>query len=207
MLLRLAPTMNPKFKQIVTLFRKLPGVGPRQAARFVFALLEKPEKDLQELGSTIFNLKNIVKFCSICHNIANSDKCEICEDSRRDKTKIMAIERATDLDSVEKTGAYKGLYHVLGGAISALDGIDPDHLNIRSLQERIKESTSSGNKIELIVATNPNAPGETTSLYIYSLLKDTPNLSITRLGRGLASGSHLEYADEITLKHALEYRK
>lgn len=199
--------MNPKFKHIVSLFRKLPGVGPRQAARFVFTLLEKPEQELQELGSTIYNLKSLIKFCTACHNVSQNGLCEICQDNRREKDKIMVVERTTDLDSIEKTGAYKGTYHVLGGAINAMEGVDPDHLNIRTLQERVNSFIKDEKSIELIVATNPNAPGETTALYIQSLFDNEPSLKITRLGRGLASGSHLEYADETTLKHALEFRK
>ena len=119
----------------------------------------------------------------------------------------MVVEKVTDLESIEKTGLYKGLYHVLGGAINPLDKITPQNLRIKELEKRLDSMNNEHKNIELIVATNPNTPGETTALYLKDLLANKKGVSITRLGRGLSSGSHLEYADEITLKHALEYRK
>ena len=199
--------MNPKFKQIVNLFRKLPGVGPRQAARFVLALMDKPESELAELGNAIRNLKKEISFCSVCFNLSDNHHCSVCSDNRRDKTKIMVLEKVTDLDSIEKTGLYKGLYHVLGGAINPVDGILPENLRLRELEKRIEKSARENGQIELIIATNPSTAGETTSLFIRDLFQNNPNVTITRLARGLASGSHLEYADEITLKNALEFRK
>lgn len=205
--------MNPKFKSIAKLFQKLPGVGPRQAARFVIALIDKPETELQEFGQAITNLKKEICFCQNCFNISdNSQKdhqsgdrgvCFICHNQRRDLSKILVVEKVTDLDAIEKTGLYKGLYHVLGGAINPIDGINPETLKIRELEQRVSKLP----QVELIIATNLNTAGETTSLYIRKLFQNKKGLTITRLGRGLASGSHLEYADEITLKHALEYRK
>jgi len=120
---------------------------------------------------------------------------------------MLVVEKVTDLDSIEKTGLYKGLYHVLGGAINPLDNVLPDNLRIKHLESRINVLTESVKEVELILAMNPNTPGETTALYLKSQFTDKPNVLITRLGRGLASGSHLEYADESTLKHALEFRK
>ncbi|MEK7138678.1 MAG: recombination mediator RecR [Patescibacteria group bacterium] len=216
--------MNTKFRDLVKLFQKLPGVGPRQAARFVIALLEQPEENLAEFGNSISNLKKDVGFCSECFNISDSPeallleprslasgRCHICHDPKRDNSKLMVVEKVTDLDSIEKTGLYKGLYHVLGGAINPLDKITPQNLRIKELEKRIENlssrSKASGEGMELIVATNPDTPGETTALYIKDLFANKKGVSITRLGRGLSSGSHLEYADEITLKHALDYRK
>lgn len=197
--------MDQKFKQIAKLFQKLPGVGPRQAARFVLALLDKPDSEIEELGYAISHLKQDISFCSQCFNISDSAVCSVCSNSSRDRTKLLVVEKVTDLDSIEKTGLYKGLYHVLGGAINPLDNVLPNNLRIAELNRRLDES--EGKNIELILAMNPNTPGETTALYLKSQFANKPGISITRLGRGLASGSHLEYADESTLKHALEFRK
>ncbi|OGN15771.1 MAG: recombination protein RecR [Candidatus Yanofskybacteria bacterium RIFCSPHIGHO2_02_FULL_43_22] len=204
--------MNQKFKQLVKLFQSLPGVGPRQATRFVIALLERPEENLGELGESISNLKRDVGFCGECFNISDpsaqtgNSHCHICYDTKRDKGEIMVVEKVTDLESIEKTGLYKGLYHVLGGAINPLDKITPASLRMKELENRL-DKLSINSKVELIIATNPNAPGETTALYLRDLFTNKKGVSITRLGRGLASGSNLEYADEITLKNALDYRK
>lgn len=186
--------------------QKLPGVGPRQAARFVIALLDKPEMELQELGTAIYTLKKEIGFCQTCFNISDNHACTVCHNPAREQNKIMVVEKVTDLDSIEKTGLYKGLYHVLGGAINPLDGLTPETLKFKELENRINTLTRQG-QIELIVATNPNTGGETTSLYLRELFQNKNGVTLTRLARGLASGSNLEYADEITLKHALEYRK
>ena len=221
--------MNTKFKTTIKLLQKLPGVGPRQAARFVLALLEKDESELKELGQAIVNLKKEIRFCRECFNVSENGPCHICSDAKRDRSKLLVLEKVTDLDSIEKTGLYKGLYHVLGGAINPLDGATPETLRFKELVRRVDaileelspvrslaraksaspqdlgEATSNG--MELIIATNPNTSGETTALYIKDLLQNKKGVVLTRLGRGLASGSNLEYADEITLKNALEHRK
>lgn len=199
--------MNPNFKRIVRLFQKLPGVGPRQAARFVLALMEKPDAELQDLGKAIQNLRNEISFCPNCFNISDNGLCAVCSNGKRDQGKVLIVEKVTDLDSIEKTGLYNGLYHVLGGAINPLDGITPETLKVKELASRVEELLKTGSRIELIMATNPNTPGETTSLYLKDLFQGRQEISLTRLARGLASGSNLEYADEITLKHALEHRK
>jgi recombination protein RecR len=199
--------MNPNFKRIVKLLQKLPGVGPRQAARFVLALMEKPETELQDLGRAIQNLKREISFCQNCFNISDNHLCVVCSNNKRDSKKILVVEKVTDLDSIEKTGLYNGLYHVLGGAINPLDGATPDTLKIKELAVRVDKALQAGGRIELIIATNPNTVGETTSLYLKEMFQHQKNMVLTRLGRGLASGSNLEYADEITLKHALEHRK
>jgi recombination protein RecR len=198
--------METKFKKITKLFQKLPGVGPRQAARFVLALLEKSEPELQEFGLAIHNLKQDISLCKECFNLSDNGLCAVCASSGRDKTKVLVIEKVTDLESIEKTGLYKGLYHVLGGSISPLDGILPEHLHIQELKQRTSK-LANGSPIELILATNPNTAGETTALYLKNLFAKEPGVILTRLGRGLASGSHLEYADETTLRNALESRK
>ena len=198
--------MNVKFKNTVNLFRKLPGVGPRQATRFILALLNRDESELKELGNAIVNLKREISFCKTCFNISEGAECNICTDPRRDTSKLLVVEKITDLDSVEKTGLYKGLYHVLGGAINPLDGATPETLRFRELSNRAA-NLSQNKQLELIIATNPSTTGETTVLYIKELFQNNIDVSLTRLGRGLASGSNLEYADELTLKHALESRK
>ncbi len=198
--------MDTKFKRIAKQFQKLPGVGPRQAARFVLALLEKSEPELQEFGTAIYNLRQDIALCKECFNLSDNGLCQVCANPSRDKTKVLVVEKVTDLDSIEKTGLYKGLYHVLGGSISPLDGVLPDHLHIHELKQRT-EKLAGITGIELILATNPNTAGETTALYLKDLFSNDSTVSITRLGRGLASGSHLEYADEMTLKNALESRR
>lgn len=170
------------------------------------ALLEKDESELRELGQAIVNLKREIRFCKECFNITEGSPCHICSDAKRDQTKLLVIEKVTDLDSIEKTGLYKGLYHVLGGAINPLDGVTPETLRFKELEKRI-DNLASNKELELIIATNPNTSGETTALYIKDFLKNKKGVVLTRLGRGLASGSNLEYADEITLRNALEYRK
>lgn len=205
--------MNTKFKNTTKLLQKLPGVGPRQAARFILALLEKDESELKDLGQAITNLKKEIRFCRECFNISEnlptgqaSGPCHICSDPKRDRAKLLVLEKVTDLDSIEKTGLFKGLYHVLGGAINPLDGATPETLRFRELEKRVND-LSKNNELELIIATNPSTSGETTALYIKDLLQNKSGVVLTRLGRGLASGSNLEYADEITLRNALEYRK
>lgn len=198
--------MNLKFKQTIKLFQKLPGVGPRQAARFILALLEKDGSELKELGQAITNLKREIRFCKECFNVAENSICHVCSDKKRDGSKLLVIEKVTDLDSLEKTGLYKGLYHVLGGAINPLDGATPETLRFKELERRA-DNLAKNSGIELIIATNPSATGETTALYIKNLFQNKKGVLLTRLGRGLASGSNLEYADEITLKNALDYRK
>ncbi|OGN01805.1 MAG: recombination protein RecR [Candidatus Yanofskybacteria bacterium RIFCSPLOWO2_02_FULL_43_10] len=201
--------MNTKFKDIVKLFQKLPGVGPRQAARFVIALMDKPEEELREFGKAVANLRKEISFCPVCFNISDNGLCSVCLDGKRDQAKLLVVEKVTDLDSIERTGLYKGLYHVLGGAINPLDGLTPETLRLKELAERIGKLGDKN--IELIIATNPNTAGETTSHYIREVFGSASwrkkGVYLTRLARGLSSGSNLEYTDEITLKNALDYRK
>ncbi len=199
--------MNPKFKYLVKLFQKLPGVGPRQGARFVLALLGRSEAELKEIGTAIAGMKQAIHFCSECFNVADSDLCIVCSNKKRDRSKILVVEKVTDLDSIEKTGLYRGLYHVLGGAINPVEQMNPEQLKLDELAKRVTRLIKETKNIELIIATNPSTEGETTSLYIKDMFQNKKEISITRLARGLASGSHLEYADEITLKNALDYRK
>src|SRR3989338_10989651 len=136
--------MNTKFKEIVKLFQKLPGVGPRQAARFVIALMNKPEEELQEFGNAVANLHKEISFCPVCFNISDNGLCAVCLDKKRDQTKLLVVEKVTDLDSIEKTGLYNGLYHVLGGAINPLDGATPETLKIKELASRVDGMLKTG---------------------------------------------------------------
>ncbi len=199
--------MNQKFKEIVKLFQKLPGVGPRQAARFVLALLEKPQPELIELGRAITELKQTIHFCQECFNVSENSHCTLCSNPKRDTTKVMVVEKVTDLASFERAGIYKGLYHVLGGAIDPMGGTGPEKLKITELEVRLDRLVKPNQPVELIIATNPSTAGETTTLYLRDRLARKKGVVITHLARGLASGSNLEYADETTLKHALEQRK
>src|SRR3989338_6209798 len=188
--------MNQKFKNTIKLLQKLPGVGPRQAARFILALLDKDESELRELGQAIVNLKKDIRFCRECFNVSENGSCHVCSEPKRDNAKILVVEKVTDLDSIEKTGLYKGRYHVLGGSINPLDGVTPETLRFKELERRLDDLAQNHEEIELIIATNPSTTGETTALFIKDLLKNKSGLNITRLGRGLASGSNIEYADE-----------
>lgn len=199
--------MDPKFKEIANLFTKLPGIGPRQAARITLALLDRSESDLAELGQAIADLKNRVRLCQECHNISDNGVCSVCRDQRRDARTIMVLEKVTDLESVERSGLYKGLYHVLGGAIDPVQGVQSGDLRIRELGARVERIAEQLGNVELILATNPTSAGEMTALYVADMFRSLPGVRTTRLARGLASGTHLEYADEITLRYALESRK
>ncbi|MEK7124823.1 MAG: recombination mediator RecR [Patescibacteria group bacterium] len=199
--------MNPRFKQLVKLFQKLPGVGPRQGARFVLSLLDRDDSELKELGTAIVDLKKSIHFCRECFNVADDHLCTVCSDARRNHATLMVMEKVTDLDSMEKTGLYKGLYHVLGGTINPVNGVGPDKLRLKELSSRVASLQKKNGPLELVLATNPTTEGETTALYIRELFKKSKTVTITRLARGLSSGSNLEYTDETTLKNALEYRK
>ncbi|MFZ2969936.1 MAG: recombination mediator RecR [Minisyncoccia bacterium] len=189
-------------QNLIDEFSKLPGIGPRTAARFAFNLLRRSEKDLELLSNAIIRLKQETKICINCFNISDSELCEYCSSSKRDRSTICIVEEAINIPAIEKTRQYNGLYHVLGGVIKPSEGIGPDELKIKELVRRIR---SSGVR-EIIIATNPNTEGETTALYLSRLLKSF-KIIVTRLGRGLSTGSDLEYADEITISNALSGRQ
>jgi len=199
--------MNKNFLYLVQLFQRLPGVGPRQAARFILSLIKKPQKELEEFGTAILELKHSVKLCPECFNLTDDHLCVICSKNGRDASKMLVVEKVTDLDSIERTGLYKGLYHVLGGAIDPIEEMVPERLTIDHLKTRMNDLGKGRKTVELILATNPTTAGETTALYLEDVFSKDKNIIITRLGRGLASGTNLEYIDELTLKHALERRR
>jgi recombination protein RecR len=180
---------------------KLPGVGHKTAQRLTFYLLRGSEQNITQLGDSVLNLKKGIKTCSVCCNFAEEDPCPICNDTNRDGSIICVVSEPLDVLAFEKTG-FKGLYHVLGGIISPVEGIGPDDLFIAQLIARLK----GGNVKEVILATNPNLEGDTTALYLQKLIIPL-NVKTTRIARGLPVGGDLEYADEITLARALEGRR
>ena len=181
---------------------RLPGVGPKSAQRIAFHLLAAEDGDVERLAATLLRVKNEVKFCSICGNVAQADVCRICSDVRRDHTVICVVEEPKDVVAIERTREFRGRYHVLGGAISPIDGIGPDDLRIRELLTRLQDGTVT----ELILATDPNLEGEATATYLARLLGPL-GLVVTRLASGLPVGGDLEYADEVTLGRAFSGRR
>ncbi|MCE5192228.1 MAG: recombination mediator RecR [Actinomycetia bacterium] len=181
---------------------RLPGIGPKSAQRLAFYILRSDEQSAVRLADAIVEVKRTIHFCSRCFNLAEADLCEICSDPRRDGHIICVVEEPRDVVAVERTGEFHGLYHVLQGAISPIDGIGPEQLRVRELIDRI----GAGGIDEIIVATNPNVEGETTALYISRLAKPL-GVRVTRIASGLPVGGDLEYADEVTLGRALEARR
>jgi recombination protein RecR len=188
--------------KLIEEFGKLPGIGPKTAERLAFYILKSKPTEALELAQAISDVKTKIKQCKICYNFAETDTCPICSDQNRDKTRICVVEQPKDVIILEKTGQCRWIYHVLGGHIAPLDGIEPQHLTIAQLVERAK----AGGIQEIIMATNPNLLGDGTSLYISSLLKTT-GVKITRLARGLATGSTLEYANPKMLSDAITSRQ
>jgi recombination protein RecR len=186
-------------------FEKLPGVGPKTAQRLTFYLLHVPQYELDKFANNLTNLKTGTIICSNCFTVGESDPCEICSDDNRDHSIICVVEEALDVLALEKSGKYKGTYHVLHGRIDPLNNIGPDEIFIKQLLDRVKENSATIE--EIILATNPTMEGEATAMYIDKQLK-TRNLKVktTRIGRGLPIGADLEYADEITLQRAMEGR-
>jgi recombination protein RecR len=187
---------------LINEFSKLPTIGPKTAARLVFHLLNKPRQDAESLADAIIALKDRVRLCSQCFSITEEDPCTICSDSRRDAKILCVVAEAKDIYALERTSAYNGRYHVLGGLISPMDGIGPAQLRVKELIERIGAQGFD----ELIVATNPNAEGEATALYL-SRLVGPLGVLVTRLAYGLPIGGDLDYADEVTLAKAIEGRR
>jgi recombination protein RecR len=181
---------------------RLPGVGPKSAQRIAFHILAADPADVTRLAQVLKRVKDQVRFCAVCYNVAESEQCRICRDPRRTDEVICVVEEPKDVIAVERTGEFRGRYHVLGGAINPLEGIGPDNLRIRELMLRLR----SGVVKELILATDPNTEGEATATYLALLVKPM-GLTVTRLASGLPVGGDLEYADEITLGRAFEGRR
>ncbi|EQB64078.1 MAG: hypothetical protein RBG1_1C00001G1657 [candidate division Zixibacteria bacterium RBG-1] len=187
-------------EKLIEELAKMPGIGRKTAQRITFYILKEKKEEAASLAQAILDVKEKVKYCSICFNITESDPCWICLDGKRDKTLICVVEEANDVLALEKTSEYKGLYHVLGGALSPLDGIGPDNLRIKELLTRLKDDVK-----EVILATNPNVEGEATAIYLSKLIKPL-GVKVTRIARGLPVGGDLEYADQVTLTKAIEGR-
>lgn len=188
--------------RLIEEFSKMPGIGPKTAQRLAFYILKNPPERVASLAKTIIEAKEKVKYCSICGNITDQDVCEICQNINRDKSIICVVERVKDLIALERTGEYKGLYHVLEGAISPLDGIEPGNLKIDSLLKRLKAEKIK----EVILANNPNIEGEVTATYLAKLIEPL-KIKVTRIAYGVPIGGSLEFADEVTLTQALMGRQ
>lgn len=195
-------------------FERLPGIGPKTAARLTYYLLQAPLTETQRFAQSLLALKSETKICSICKNIDDVEPCSICTDANRDSSLICVIEKPLDLIALEKSGKYRGLYHILGGSISPLNNIGPDEIYVGELVKRLTSSVEPASSVggrptikEVILATNANLEGETTSMYLAKLIKQiAPAVKVTRIGRGLPVGSDIEYADEVTLERAMEGR-
>jgi recombination protein RecR len=181
---------------------KLPTIGPKTAARLVFHLLNRPRNEAQSLAEAILAVKDKVLFCSICYSLSETDPCDVCTDERREAQTICVVAEPKDVYAIERTGAYRGRYHVLGGLISPMDGIGPAQLHVKELVERVGREEPR----EIILATNPNAEGEATALYLSRLLQPL-GVEVTRLAYGLPIGAELDYADELTITKAIEGRR
>ncbi len=198
----MSQVMAEPVARLIEELTKLPTIGPKTAQRLTFYLLRQPKEEVRALAEAILALKEQVIFCSVCCNIADQDPCRVCQDPQRDRTKLCVVEEPLDVLAIERTGVYRGLYHVLHGAISPVDGITAEDLRIKELLRRLQD----GQVEEIILATNPNLEGEATALYLSRLLAPL-RIRITRLARGLPVGGDLEYADEITLSRAFEGRR
>lgn len=181
---------------------KMPGIGPKSAQRLAFYLLKVDEEEARRLAEAIVNLKDKVRFCPTCFNVTDEPQCEFCRDAGRDDSIICVVEEPRDIVAMEKTGEFHGRYHVLGGAISPIDGIGPEDLRIKELLKRLEDERVQ----EIIIATNPNIEGEATAMYLAKLIRPL-GVRVTRLASGLPVGGDLEYADEVTLGSALKGRR
>ena len=188
---------------VIAELTRLPGLGRKSAQRIAFHLLRISEADAKKLAESILDLKARVEDCRICGNVTETQPCAICADTRRDPAILCVVEQPMDVLALERTGEFRGGYHVLKGALSPIDGIGPDQLRLHELIDRVR----SGNVGEVIVATNPTAQGEATALYIARLLQNTPGVRVTRIARGVPMGSDLEFSDQVTLARALTGRK
>jgi recombination protein RecR len=186
--------------RLIAEFTKMPGIGPKSAQRLAFYILQASDGEVKELINTLQETKKKVGHCSTCFNISVADPCEICGDAKRDKSEICVVALSQDLIAIEKTGEYNGLYHVLGGVISPLDGVGPENLRIKELLKRLDKGVR-----EVILALNPTVEGEATAIYLTKLIK--PLAKVSRIAYGLPVGSDMDYADEVTLTKALEGRR
>lgn len=193
---------SASIQKLLDELERLPGVGPKSAQRIAFWLLNADTVTARRLADAIIEVKQTVHFCSTCFNYAEADECSICADPTRDHTTICVVEEPRDVTAIERTGEFSGVYHVLGGVISPMDGIGPEQLHVCELMSRLSDDAVK----EVILATNPNVEGETTAVYLARMIKPL-NVTVTRLASGLPVGGDLEYADEVTLGRAIEARR
>ncbi|MEJ2678320.1 MAG: recombination mediator RecR [Gemmatimonadota bacterium] len=185
---------------------RLPGIGRKTALRLTYHLLKRPPEETRRLARALDGVADRVRRCSRCGNLTETDPCELCTNPRRDRTVICVVEEASDIGAIEGTGEYRGLYHVLGGRLSPLDGIGPEELNIDGLLARLQGEAAGEGVVEIIIATNPSVEGEATALYLQKLVRPR-GIRVTRLARGLPVGGDLEYADGVTIAEALSGRR
>lgn len=199
------PLLPKAVSKVIESFERLPGIGPKTATRLAFYLLHVPQEELDGFAQSLTGLKTNTVLCSVCKNVAEADPCSICSNPARDHGVVCVVESATDVLSLERTGKYQGVYHVLHGSIDPLNNIGPDEIYIADLVKRVRSDSAI---TEIILATNPNMEGEATAMYITKQVKAVqPDLKITRLAHGLPIGADIEYADEVTLTRALEGRR
>ena len=192
--------------KVIEEFERLPGVGPKSAARMAYHFLRSPNGDASKLAKNLLDMDENVVFCLECFNVSEKEVCDVCNSSLREKNKLCVVEESLDIVAFENSGVFNGMYFVLGGVISPADGIGAEELRFPELKKRVEKLLEEGN-LEVIVATNPSLEGEATMVYIQDLLKGIKGISITRLAMGLPTGADLEYADSLTLRRALEGRK
>jgi len=191
-------------QELIDELSRLPGIGPRGAQRIAFHLLDAPEEEVFQLADVLRRVKEAARFCEVCFNVSQETRCRVCRDPRRDRSLLCVVEESKDVVAIERTGEFRGTYHVLGGAISPIDGIGPEQLHIPELIERIKNDGVT----EIIIATNASVEGESTALFLQRYIQEAGlTLTVSRLARGIPVGVDLEYADQITLSHALEGRR
>ncbi len=189
-------------QELIDELSRLPGVGPKSAQRIAFSLLQSEDDQAKRLAEVLLEVKERVRFCEICGNVSEEERCNICRDTRRNQTMICVVEESKDVQAIERTREYRGLYHVLGGAISPIEGIGPDQLRIKELLSRL----ANAQVVEVIIATDPNMEGEATATYLARMLSQL-EVNVTRLASGLPVGGDLEYADEVTLGRAFAGRR
>ncbi len=193
--------------RLIDAFSRLPGIGPKTAQRLTFHLLRAPDAEARSLAAALIAVRDEVVFCEVCFNIGSGPRCPICLDERRDQDRLTVVEEPLDVLALERTGVVRGLYHVLQGAISPIDGIGPERLRIRELLARIEARSTAGEPfVEVILATNPTLEGEATAMYIAERITSHVG-AVTRIARGIPVGGDLEYADEVTLVRALQGRR
>jgi recombination protein RecR len=193
--------MVDSLEKLIEEFSDFPGIGKKTAQRMAFFVLKQRKEESEALAQAILDVKSRVRYCTICFNITEDDPCAICQDVKKDRSTICVVEEANDVVALEKINQYKGLYHVLGGVLSPLDGIGPEDLKVKELLSRLKDKQIK----EVILATNPSTEGEATAIYLSKLIKPL-GMKVTRIARGLPAGGELEYADQTTLANALEGR-